>query len=115
MFTLNEEDVSRLDLPGRTCKVLVGNEKLAAENLTFGVTEVDATSKMTPHKHEQEEVIFILRGHGRVTINDKPEEIKEGTVIYLPSNSEHAIENESSETMKFTFAFSPTIKVGSYG
>ncbi len=73
MFTLNEENVSRLQLPGRTCRVLVGNEKLVAENLTFGVTEVDSKSKMIPHKHKQEEVIFILRGYGRVKINDNSE------------------------------------------
>ena len=115
MYTLNEEDVSRLEFPGRTVKVLVGNEKLAARKLTFGVAEVPPKSKMTAHKHEQEEVIFILRGHGRVKIGDSSEAIKEGTAIYLPSNAEHAIENESDKSMKFTFAFSPTVKVGSYG
>ena len=115
MHTLNEENVNRIELPGRACKVLVGNEQLKAENLTFGVTQVPPKTKMTPHKHIQEEVIFILSGYGETQVNGHVEEIKKGTVIYLPSDSEHYIENKSDEMMKFTFAFSPTVKVGSYG
>ena len=63
----------------------------------------------------QEEVIYILKGYGEVKVDDSVEKLKEGTVIYLPSNSDHYIENQSEETMKFAFAFSPQVSVGSYG
>ena len=110
MYTLNEENAKKLELPGRTCSVLVGNETLNAENLTFGVTEVPANTKMTAHRHEQEEVIYIMKGHGQVKVDDSVEKLKEGTVIYLPSNAEHYIDNRSEDTMKFAFAFSPTLR-----
>ena len=114
MYTLNEANASRLELPGRTCMVLVGNEKIVAKKMTFGVTEVPPKTKMIPHRHKEEEIIYILKGYGEVQVNNNIEEIKEGTVIHLPSDSEHFIENKSSKTMKFTFAFSPPVKVGSY-
>ena len=115
MHTLNENDVKRIELVGRSCKVLVGKGELKAENLTFGVTEVPAKTKMQPHRHVQEEVIFVLSGYGETNVDGSVERLEVGTVILLPSNSEHWIENKSDETMKFTFAFSPTVEIGSYG
>src|SRR3990167_7782084 len=105
LLKLNYQE--ELELPGRTCRVLVGNDRLKAENLTFGVTEVPPKTKMSPHKHVQEEVIFVLSGHGETKVDEHVEEIKEGTAIYLPSNVEHFIENKSNRIMRFTFAFSP--------
>lgn len=114
MNTVSEENIKWLELPGRRCRVIVGGDHLKAEHLTFGVTEVPACSKMTPHRHSQEEVIYILQGRGEVVIDATSEPLETGTTILLPSNCEHFISNTSNQTMKFTFAFSPMVKIGSY-
>lgn len=115
MYTLNEKDVSKINLPGRTCQVMVGSNNLIARNITFGVAEVPPYGKMSAHTHrKEEEVIYIIKGYGQVVIDKKREIIESGSVIYLPVGSEHFIHNESRGTMKFIFAFSPPVKVGSY-
>lgn len=115
MYTLHEKDVPKINLPGRTCQVIVGSNTLSAKNITFGIAEVPPYGKMSPHIHEkEEEVIYIVKGYGYVVVNKKKEAIEPGVVIYLPIRSEHFIHNESADTMKFTFAFSPPVKVGSY-
>lgn len=114
MNTIHEEEVKWLELPGRRCRVIVGSDYFKAENLTFGVTEIPPCSKMIPHKHSQEEVIYILQGKGEVVVDTKSEPLKPGTTIMLPANCEHFICNTSNQTMKFTFAFSPQVTIGSY-
>ena len=116
MYTINEQEVEWLDLPGRRCRVMVGGVSLEADYITFGVTEVPPRTKMSPHKHDkEEEIIFILNGFGEVTIDGEAEKLEPGTAIYLPVGSEHFIDNKSDDTMKFTFAFSPAVRIGSYG
>ena len=114
MYTLHFEEGRRLELPGRTVTVLVGNEKMQSDLMTFGVTEVPPKSRMDPHNHVQEEIIYIMQGYGEVVINGQAEELKPGTVIKLVDDCEHYIENKSDETMRFTFCFHPTVQVGSY-
>ena len=115
MNTVHERDVNMLELPGRCCRVIVGGDHLKADYLTFGVTEVPPGAKMSPHTHErEEEVIYILQGWGEVVVDGIAEKLEKGTTIYLRVGSEHHIENKSSETMRFTFSFSPPVKIGSY-
>ena len=46
------------------------------------------------HYHENaEEVIYILRGHGRALVNDEEFDFKEGDVIFVPVGAPHFIRN----------------------
>jgi quercetin dioxygenase-like cupin family protein len=113
MNTINLKDVKVKALPGRDVYVLT--EQLATKNLTVGICEVPPKSTMVPHKHVQEETIFILQGNGHVVVNGEKESVCPGTLIHFPSNLEHFTANETDETMRFVFIFSPTVIVGSYG
>jgi quercetin dioxygenase-like cupin family protein len=113
MYTINIKDVNVKELPGRNVYVLT--ENLKVDNLTVGICEVPPLSSMVPHKHSQEETIYILHGQGYVVINGVKERISPGTLVHFPSNAEHCTTNESDEVMKFLFSFSPPVIVGSYG
>ena len=113
MHTINLKDVAKKELPGRDVYVLT--EKLQVKNLTVGICEVPPHSTMSPHKHSQEETIYVLRGQGHVIVGGEKEAISSGTLIHFPSDVEHQTSNESDEVMQFMFSFSPTVIVGSYG
>jgi quercetin dioxygenase-like cupin family protein len=113
MNTINLKDVKVKALPGRDVYVLT--EHLATSNLTVGICEVPPKSTMIPHKHVQEETIYIMHGTGHVIINGDKEDVCPGTLVHFPSNSEHCTTNETDETMRFMFIFSPKVVVGSYG
>ena len=113
MYAINVKDVKVKQLPGRDVYVLT--EHLDTKNLTVGVCEVPPNSTMTPHKHWQEETIFILQGTGNCVVNGVKSPISPGTLIHFPSDSEHCTTNETDELLRFVFIFSPTVVVGSYG
>ena len=113
MYTVNVKEVIKKELVGRDVYVLT--EKLPVEKITSGICEVPPNSVMKPHKHEQEELIFILDGYGYVIIDGNKESISEGSLVHFPSSKEHLTCNESNDVMRFIFMFTPTVIVGSYG
>lgn len=113
MHCVHLKDVKVKELPGRN--VYVMTENLDVNNLTVGICEVPPHSTMIPHRHSQEETIYILNGQGYVTIDGEKEAIAPETLVHFPSNIEHCTTNETSETMRFLFSFSPPVVVGSYG
>lgn len=115
MYTPREEELERLSLPGRDVRVLIGTDRLSSKNLTMGVCEVPPRGAIDSHSHEnEEEVMYVLQGHGRMMIDGNPEVIEAGTAVYLPVGSEHRTINDSDEVLKFVFCFSPKVVVGSY-
>lgn len=113
MHSIQLKDVKVKELPGRNVYVLT--ENLNMSNLTVGICEVPPRSTMIPHRHSQEETIYVLQGQGYVTIDGEKEEIAPGTLVHFPPAAEHCTTNESDETMRFIFSFSPPVVVGSYG
>jgi quercetin dioxygenase-like cupin family protein len=109
---VHEDKVEKKQLPGRSVKVLT--DLLLAKNITFGICELPPNSAMDPHRHVQEELIFILQGYGFVNVAGKKESITPGTLVHFPSGEVHFTVNESNQVMKFTFCFSPQVVVGSY-
>lgn len=110
--TISIESVSPQQLPGRSVRVL--SDALPIRNLTFGICEVPPRSEMQPHSHVQEEVIFILEGHGVVSIDGVVEKVEPGTLAHFASGAEHYTANEDEIVMRFAFCFSPPVVVGSY-
>lgn len=110
--TTNANQAELTELPGRSVRVL--SKALPVENMTLGICEVPPHSSMYAHSHSQEELTYILKGHGYVEINGTKEAIGPGTLVHFPPNAEHHTVNESDEGMQFLFCFSPQVVVGSY-
>ena len=59
------------------------------------------------HKHEtNSEVIYFIKGRGKVLYNDTYEEVKEGMCHYCPKGESHSLINDSDEELVF-FAVVP--------
>lgn len=116
MHVLHFSEAKRVQLPGRTVYTMVGTDGVKSIQMSFGVGELPAKSKMAPHKHiNEEEIIYIYEGFGNVYIgNDIVERIEPGTVIVAPRGVDHIIENESKNVMKWCWVFNPPVKIGSH-
>lgn len=116
MYTINLDDIATSQLPKRGVKILVGGDsRLQSSRMTFGVATVAPHCAMDPHDHtKEEEIIYIMTGHGYVEIDGVREALRPGTVIQLPPGCSHAVCNESAAAMTFTFCFHPPVVVGSY-
>ena len=71
---------------------------------------------MPAHRHtSEEEIIFIIKGFGKLYIADETTEVLEpGTAIVAPLNVDHYIQNESQDIMEWCFCFHPTVKIGEH-
>lgn len=114
---LHEDRIAAKSLPGRDHKMVVGpyEGQLNTKNMSGGVAWFPPKATAPSHIHaEEEEVIYILSGHGAIYFNGEPEEVKPGDFVSIPKGTDHCIRNDSDEKMKLLYMFSPAVKQGSY-
>jgi mannose-6-phosphate isomerase-like protein (cupin superfamily) len=59
------------------------------------------------HFHEYEEVLFILKGQGRMWAGETSTEIAPGSCIYLPKGQVHCVENTGVDELRLLGVFYP--------
>lgn len=59
------------------------------------------------HFHHYEEVLFILKGHGRMWAGETNTPIEEGSCIYLPKKQVHCVENTGDGELQLLGVFYP--------
>ncbi|HKV36136.1 MAG TPA: cupin domain-containing protein [Pyrinomonadaceae bacterium] len=59
------------------------------------------------HFHEYEEVLFILRGEGRMWTEARSTPIEAGSCIYLPRKQVHCVENTGAGELRLLGVFYP--------
>jgi methionyl-tRNA synthetase len=50
-----------------------------------------------PDQHNQDEIAFIYRGFGQITVAREVSPVREGDVVFIPRNAEHIFSNTSTE------------------
>lgn len=59
------------------------------------------------HFHEYEEVLFILKGEGRVWLGEESTPIGYGSCVYLPRKQVHCVENTGTGELRLLGVFYP--------
>jgi mannose-6-phosphate isomerase-like protein (cupin superfamily) len=59
------------------------------------------------HFHQYEEVLFILKGEGRMWAGETNTPIASGSCIYLPKGQMHCVENTSKDELRLLGVFYP--------
>lgn len=60
------------------------------------------------HKREFEEVIYMLKGEGKLKLEDGTEyTLKEGNCVLIPEGIMHAHANDSDEELEQLYIFAP--------
>jgi len=113
MFTLHVSQAETSEGPGVKAYWLAGYKGIKSNNLSFGLVELLPKTKIAFHKHtEEEELIFIIEGYGKVQLEDcDPESIEPGTAAVFPKNINHSIENDSKNIMKWCYCFIPPTRI----
>ena len=102
MYIIQENDVELVTLPGRKHRMAVSSWNFGkSSRMCFSTGYFPARSHAPEHFHEdEEEIIYCLSGYGEMFFDDKPEKMKEGSIIYIPPKVRHSIKNDSDEVMK---------------
>ena len=89
----------------RWYRVLVDDE-VGSEQVTQFVGSIPP-GRAPDHFHEYEEVLFILRGKGRMWAGDTNTAIGPGSCIYLPKRQVHCVENTGDGELRLLGVFYP--------
>ena len=113
--TIHESEVPAKKLPGRDHKMIISPTSLGSKRMCFGIAIFPPESHAPSHIHPgEEEIIYILSGYGQIFFDGEPEDVRQGTCVYIPEKTEHSIKNDSKEPMKLAYVFSPPVVQGSY-
>jgi uncharacterized cupin superfamily protein len=113
---VNEDDVPEIALPGRLMRWLANAERLQPRNLSACTIRVAPGQKVKPaHAHPNgEELIYIIRGTGRVIVDGSVAAVKGGTTVLFPQGSVHMLQNTGSVEMKVVCFFAPPSDLATY-
>jgi mannose-6-phosphate isomerase-like protein (cupin superfamily) len=89
----------------RWYRVLVDDE-LGSTNATQFVGSIPP-GRAPDHFHHYEEVLFILKGEGRMWAGATSTPIKPGSCIYLPKGQVHCVENTGTDELRLLGVFYP--------
>ncbi|HET6978157.1 MAG TPA: cupin domain-containing protein [Pyrinomonadaceae bacterium] len=98
-------DRRALPTADRWYRVLVDDE-IGSEQVTQFVGSIPP-GRAPDHFHEYEEVLFILRGQGRMWAGDTNTPIGPGSCIYLPKRQVHCVENTGDGELRLLGVFYP--------
>jgi len=112
----HETEAEELDLPGRHLRWIVNEELLGAKHCSSCVIRVEPGQTVRPaHSHPNgEEVIYIIKGSGRVMVEGEVSPVREGTVVLFPQGKVHMLQNNGTEEMKVVCFFSPATDLDNY-
>lgn len=66
----------------------------------IGISHIRPRTTQAIHMHhENEQLLYVLKGQGLYTCNDKIYELKQGDYLYFPFNARHATENQSDREL----------------
>jgi quercetin dioxygenase-like cupin family protein len=114
--SIHETEAEELDLPGRHLRWLVAEGAIPARNCSVCVIRVAPGEKVRPaHSHPNgEEVIYIVRGAGRVLVAGEVTAVREGSVVLFPQGAAHMLHNNGAEEMKVICFFAPSTNLENY-
>jgi mannose-6-phosphate isomerase-like protein (cupin superfamily) len=88
--------------------IKISKVKDGVNSISFCVEEMTPGRKMRIHKHlDNDELIFIHRGEGTLTLDERSIEVKAGTVAFVPRGTWHGLDNTGKENLLMVFQYSP--------
>ena len=88
--------------------IKISKTKHGVDNISFCTEDIIPGRKLRIHKHlNNDELIFIHKGEGILTLDEQSIEVKTGTVVFVPRGVWHGLENTGKENIRMVFQYSP--------
>ncbi len=88
--------------------IKISKTKDNMNNISFCIEDMVPGRKMRIHKHlYNDELIFIHKGEGTLTLDEQLVEVKTGTVAFVPRGVWHGLDNTGNENLLMVFQYSP--------
>jgi quercetin dioxygenase-like cupin family protein len=102
-------DVAGTKFPaGRLTRVLAGpGAPFEPDNFVMGYVTIYAGGEVPHHAHSQEEVYFIVSGHGLIAIDGDETEVQAGSYAAIRPGQSHSLRNTTDEDLIMLFCYAP--------
>jgi len=88
--------------------IKISKAKHGVEGISFCVEDQSPGRKMRIHKHlNNDELIFIHKGEGMLTLDEQSIQVKTGDVVFVPRGTWHGLDNTGKENLLMVFQYSP--------
>ena len=88
--------------------IKISKTKHGIDGISFCVEDQSPGRKMRIHKHlNNDELIFIHKGEGTLTLDEGSIEVKSGDVVFVPKGIWHGLDNTGKENLLMVFQYSP--------
>ena len=85
-----------------------GGQPLAPLGFALGYVVLEARGGQVPwHRHDQEEVYFVIEGRGEICVDRERSEISSGQAVYLPPGKFHQLTNTGDAPMIMIYTYAP--------
>jgi len=96
----------------RLVELLHPDRTRAKVRYSLAVAQLGIKRRSLPHRLNQAEVYYILRGAGRIHINSRAATVRAGDMVYIPPNAVQWLENTGWMTIKFICIVDPAWQAG---
>lgn len=88
--------------------IKISKAKHGVDNISFCIEEMTPGRMMRIHKHlDNDELIFIHKGEGTLTLDEQSIPVKTGDVAFVPRGIWHGLDNTGKENLLMAFQYSP--------
>ncbi len=77
------------------------------QNLSIGLLRMEAGTYSTPHYHNDEQFVFVLKGRIRIAAEGEIGEASAGDLVHFPPGAVHEIATPESEAAEFLLSRGP--------
>jgi mannose-6-phosphate isomerase-like protein (cupin superfamily) len=109
MKIINRHRASIINTPhGSEIRPLIDRTTSGIERCSLAEEVLPPGAAVGRHHHvETEEVYYILKGTGRMTVGPDSREVEPGDAIFIPRGHTHTLENTGSEPMTILLVCGP--------
>ena len=93
---------------GSEIRSILDRTNSSAENQSLAEATLPPGAATEPHRHPRtEEIYYILRGAGRMTVGMEHRDVGPGDGILIPPGTRHTIQNAGQEPLVFLCCCAP--------
>jgi mannose-6-phosphate isomerase-like protein (cupin superfamily) len=93
---------------GQVSHLLLAKGEFGSQHLCVTWVECQPGSQQPLHAHPaQEQVYVIVRGQGQMLVAGEVHEVSEGTLVFVPPATPHAIRNDGQDLLVYVSATAP--------
>ncbi len=108
IFVREDEGIHILSRRKVPITVKISKAQHGIDGISFCTEDMIPGRKMRVHKHlNNDELIFIHKGEGTLTLDEQTIEVKMGTVAFVPRAVWHGLDNTGTGNLLMTFGYSP--------